>query len=201
MTIILGAYVDVTESHEYLTLKFSPQQTSIQDRWRNNGLSADFLADYWATFFPVSDKVWERTHIQVKSAISYIANELLENAMKFHCDDSENSIYITLYLFPDQLVFFMTNYVKHATAAAFQEYIHSLLNSDIAERYLAQLESNAKDITHSTSRMGFLTMMHDYGAKLGWKFETSSEGPEWEIVTTMVLLPISYELIGAPRAH
>jgi hypothetical protein len=37
---------------EYLTLSFSPFSAPIRSRWRNNGVSADFLGDYVITFLP-----------------------------------------------------------------------------------------------------------------------------------------------------
>jgi len=33
-------------SKEYLELGFSPSSMSLKHRWRNNGLSADFLAPF-----------------------------------------------------------------------------------------------------------------------------------------------------------
>ena len=38
-------------SREYLILSFSPGSIPLQQRWHNNCLSADFLADYFGTFF------------------------------------------------------------------------------------------------------------------------------------------------------
>jgi hypothetical protein len=39
---------------EYLTLAFSPTSAPLRSRWRNNGLSADFLGDYVTTFLPTN---------------------------------------------------------------------------------------------------------------------------------------------------
>jgi len=189
MTTILGHYTDTINSYEYLTLTFSPQQFSIQDRWRSNGVSADFLADYWATFFPATETMMLRKQAHVKEALSYIANELLENMMKFHSKDAEYPLSITLYLFSDTLLFYAINCVEPASAQRFQAYITTLLASDLQQFYLAQLEKNALDETHSSSGLGYLTMMHDYGAELGWKFE-SLEPSTYHRVTTMVRLPI-----------
>ncbi len=190
MTKILGKYVDATNCQEYLTLKFSPHKFSIKDRWRNNGLSADFLADYWTTFFPAKDPSTLRKQAHIKNALSYIANELLENTMKFHSKDSEQPISITLYLFPDKLLFYVINYAELDVVERFQEYLETLFTSDLEQLYLARLEANARDDTHSTSRMGYLTMMHDYEAELGWKFDQSLDHPAHHQITTMVQLPI-----------
>jgi len=194
MMRLFGKYADANDCQEYLTLKFSPQQFSIKDRWRNNGLSADFLADYWTTFFPAKDPSSLRKQTHIKSALSYIANELLENTMKFHCEDSPNPISITLYLFQEKLLFYVTNCAEPDVAERFETYIETLLAAleagQLEQLYLSTLEANAKDDTHSRSGMGYLTMMHDYEAELSWRFETSSEHPDRQKITTMVLLPI-----------
>ena len=52
MAQIFGDYVNGKSSgeSEVLIINFSPTSIPLQHRWRNNGLSADFLADYLSTF-------------------------------------------------------------------------------------------------------------------------------------------------------
>src|SRR5215510_16471951 len=84
MTQIFGKFIERQEENgEYLKIGFSPTSIPIQQRWHNNGLSADFLADYLSTFFPGDTHAAAERQAKLKSAISYVANELLENAMKF----------------------------------------------------------------------------------------------------------------------
>src|SRR5438477_6913961 len=40
------------ERAEFLSLSFSPLSAPLRSRWRNNGVSADFLGDYVITFLP-----------------------------------------------------------------------------------------------------------------------------------------------------
>src|SRR5437867_9425726 len=74
------------EKCEYLTLAFSPLSAPLRSRWRNNGLSADFLGDYVTTFLPAKSSVAgvDSRQKEIRYAVTYIANELLENAMKYH---------------------------------------------------------------------------------------------------------------------
>ena len=190
MTMIFGDYFEIEDSQEYLTIHFSPNRLSIQDRWRNNGLSADFLADYWSTFIPVDDNVAQSKAKHARNIIGYVANELLENAMKFHCTTSSQPISISVHLFPDELIFYMQNCVGEQVAKRFQEYIRVLLSEDIDQLYLRQLESNAQDPNHETSQMGFLTMIHDYQAKIAWKFSRLPEEPPAQQASTMVRLTL-----------
>ena len=190
MTTVFGNYADFEHSQEYLNLSFSPNRLSIQDRWRNNGLSADFLADYWSTFLPANDSVESNKSRHTKNIVGYVANELLENAMKFHYQVSKRPISICVHLFPHEFIFYMENCVDESSAKRFQEYIRILLAGNVEELYLRQLENNAKDPNHTVSRMGFLTMMYDYQAKIAWKFSQISENPSFQQVSTMVRLTL-----------
>jgi hypothetical protein len=84
----------------------------------------------------------------------------------------------------------MTNSINDKAIEKFQAYIKELINSDPYEFYIRQLEKNATEENNTESGLGFLTMMNDYGAKLGWKFETSTQESKKSAVTTMVQLKI-----------
>jgi hypothetical protein len=193
MSMIFGDFLhDLPPSQEYLILSFSPGSIPLQKRWRNNCLSADFLADYLSTFFLDSNDSEGDTekHIEVKSAVSYIANELLENAMKYSDKRSESPISIQIHLNFDRIVFQITNSLKDNDLKNFQQYIQKLIDSDPDELYLDILEQNALDENNESSGLGFLTMVNDYGAKIGWKFEMLSQQSTEMGVTTMVQLNI-----------
>jgi hypothetical protein len=190
---ILGNFIqDLPPSQEYLILSFSPGSIPLRQRWRNNCLSADFLADYFSTFFLGSDDQQPDSEKQaeVKSAVSYIANELLENAMKYGVEMSPFPISIQIHLNPELIVFQLTNSIHSEQIQNFQAHIEELMNSDPDELYLLQLEKNAMEENDGESGLGFLTMLSDYGAKLGWKFEDLPEESAEMAVTTMVQLSI-----------
>lgn len=191
MKDIYGEFIDnLPTGTEYLILGFSPSSIPLQQRWRNNGLSADFLADYLTTFFPASDDEASTRNkkAEIKCAVSYIANELLENAMKFSEEGWQYPISIQLHLNHERIIFMTTNSLPVEQVPQFQEFLKTLTTEDPAELYIQQLEKNATDESNGGSGLGFLTMMHDYGAKLGWKFQTLNEQPKEIAVTTMVQL-------------
>jgi hypothetical protein len=190
MAKTFGNFIDVGETQEYLIISFSSTTLSIQDRWRNNSLSADFLASYWGTFFPVHNTRTKHHRADVQDTVSYIANELLENAIKFSHEPSEVPIKIGIYLSYDRLQFYVSNGVDSQNVGEFQQYIQTLLTEDPDELYIRQLENNAHDENNTESRLGFLTMLNDYEAQLAWKFDTIQQNPEVIVVTTMVELEI-----------
>ncbi len=190
MTQIFGYFTNERNDQEYLIIGFSPTSIPLKQRWRNSGLSADFLADYLSTFFPSEDSDSVDRQAEIKDAVSYIANELLENAMKFSHAPSEQPVSIGLHLQHDLVRFYVTNSVDPDTVPSFQEFIQKLLSEDPYELYIRLLERNAEDDYDAHSGLGFLTMMNDYDAKLAWKFDTVQQQPKKINVTTMVQLRI-----------
>src|SRR5580704_17158 len=95
----------IGERREYLTLAFSPLSAPLRSRWRNNGLSADFLGDYVTTFLPTRDGPGAVGNQQneIRHAVAFIANELLENAMKYHERDVDIPVGIHLELTSDRI--------------------------------------------------------------------------------------------------
>lgn len=191
MTRIFGTYIEKQEeSGEYLKIGFSPTSIPIQQRWRNNGLSADFLADYFSTFFPGEEGDSAERQAEVKDAVNYIANELLENAMKFSHAPSKHAVNLDLYLEVDAISFYVTNSVDPQAIEAFQHFIQRLLSEDINDLYMEQLTRNAEEDTQHESRLGYLTMLQDYGIMLAWKFERLAQDSDVMTVTTMVQLSV-----------
>ena len=187
-----GDFIELPASQEYLIIGFSPSSIPLKQRWRNNGLSADFMADYLATFFPGNedDSSTSERQAEIKSAVSYIANELLENAMKFNNETSEYPIDIKLQLESDGVIFSVVNSISPQAVDKFQAYIQQLLTSEPSELYIQQLEKNAADESCTDCGLGLLTMLTDYTAKIGWKFQTVHQDPEVIAVTTLVQLRV-----------
>jgi hypothetical protein len=189
MVEIFGDFLeDLPKQTEFLVLGFSPTSLSIQQRWRNNGLSADFLADYMMTFFPgePSSKGISK-QVEIKGTVSYIANELLENAMKYSDGNSNQPISLSLYLLNDKLIFLSTNSVVIDMLEKFQAFLAELTTCDPYELYIQKLENSAED---GQSGLGYLTLLNDYNASLGWKFKEMQVEPQIVTVTTMVQLPV-----------
>lgn len=196
MTQIFGEFREnLPNQQEFLIIGFSPSSVPLKQRWRNNGLSADFVADYLTTFFPVSEDEpsTKEKQVEFKGAINYIANELLENAMKFSDETSTHPIKFGLHLLKNTritVVLIVTNSISYPALDKFQTFIQELLNEDAGDLYIRQLEKNACTDSGNSSGLGLITMKHDYSAKLGWKFETVQQEPEVVAVTTMVQLTL-----------
>lgn len=172
---------------EGLELAFSPSSVPLKQRWRNNGLSADFLADYVTTFLPrdQNDPTSLDRHSEIRGAVNYIANELLENAMKYSEEDLAHPTTIRLALRADSILFTAANSTGAERGQAFCAFVRELIDGNPAEIYVRQLERAAET---GGSGLGLVTMINDYGATLAWRFENLAEGGMR--VTTQVRLEI-----------
>ncbi len=185
-----GKRADVSQEREYLTLAFSPSSAPLRSRWRNNGLSADFLADYVTTFMPATEGLagMESRPSEIKHAVTYIANELLENAMKYHARDVDIPIKIHLELTSDQITVSVSNGIGVVQAERYKAFVEQLQKEDAADLIIKQQEESAKSDESTVSCLGLLTIIADYDAQLDWRFEIQSAQSESGLVTTSALL-------------
>jgi hypothetical protein len=196
MPQIFGDFVESFPlAQDSLELTFTPNSLPIKKRWRSNRLSANFMADYFSNFLQVDedDPAQKRRIKESKGAVSYVANELLENAIKFNDRGTNFKIKFGIYFIEEAdmtAVLFATNSVSAEGLDKFQKFIQELLCSDPAKLYVQQIEKSAQEENSGESGLGFLTMINDYSAKLGWKFEIVQKEPKMIAVTTMVLVPV-----------
>jgi hypothetical protein len=195
-TVIYGNFTEKPEmkGEEYLSIQFSPSSQPLKKRWENNGLSADFISEYFKIFYTSqqeesngiidSDVLLEN----IRDSVKYIANELLENAMKFQAPMLNPTVArIFLSLYQEQLVFYITHNITMEQSALFQGFIENVLTHDPQTLYLEAMRNSAREENVHRSGMGLLSMICDYEAQLGWKFENIPDLPLIE-VTTMVTL-------------
>ena len=122
--------------------------------------------------------------------MGYIANELLENCMKYSHASMQHLVSIEMFLAPDAITLYTSNGVEPTRIEPFQNFIRRLLTEDIDALYTEQLERNADNDDGSASGMGFLTMLNDYGVKIAWSFSTPPRPGDEVGVTTMVRMPL-----------
>ncbi|MGD1907886.1 MAG: DUF6272 family protein [Leptolyngbyaceae cyanobacterium] len=196
MPQIFGDFIETfPPDHDSLELTFTPTSQRIQNLWRNRRLSAHFVADYFTNFLPSGkgNLAAENQIKEAKGAISYVANELLENAMKFNFATASYKVKFGIHFLDTAeiiAVLFASNSIEQAVAQKFQEFIQELLASDPESFYMRQIEASAEDENADMSGLGFLTMINDYQAKLGWRFEPVSSDAEIWAVTTMAQIKV-----------
>lgn len=193
---ILGHFIEeLPDEGEYITIGFSPMYAPLKKRWENNGLSADFISEYFKNFYvsrqeELSGEPDECVVGNLRDAVKYIANELLENAMKFQDVPLPFTARIFLSLYSDKLIFSVTNGISVKQAKVLQNYIQTLLShDDPQELYFETMRASAREENEKQSGLGLLSMICDYSAKLGWKFASTTLNDEpMMTITTMVTL-------------
>lgn len=196
MCQVFGKFIEVfPPDHDSLELSFTPTSERIKNLWHNRRLSAHFLADYFTNFLPLDRRNpdEEQRIKETQGAISYISNELLENAMKFNLEAVSHKVKLGIHFLDDpelSAVIFAVNNVNCQGAEKFQHFIHELLSCNPEEFYIQQVEASAEDENAEMSGLGFLTMINDYQAKLGWRFEPLKSEPQVITVTTMAQVSV-----------
>lgn len=150
--------------------------------WHHCGVTSDFIGEYFSRACRKGIDPLDARH-----SISYMINEILENAIKFrHGGDVELVGSLEAETFEIRIV----NLIDETTAKSFQGHLAKLLERDPGELLLERIEENALDPDSSGSGLGLLTLMSDYGAKMGWSFASGhvSEGVE---LTTFASLRLS----------
>ncbi|HEY9848726.1 MAG TPA: DUF6272 family protein [Leptolyngbyaceae cyanobacterium] len=196
MTQIFGDFIDnISSDRDSLELIFTHSSHSLKLGWRNNRLSAHFVANYFLTFLPVDDKDpnGEDKVRESRDAVSYVGNELLENAMKHNDIESNYQVKFGIHLLEEselKVVIFASNALKSEEISKFQDFIKELITSDPDELFVRQVEKSAEEEYSESSGLGLITSINDYSAKLGWKFEPLPSQPDFTIVTAMAQLKV-----------
>ena len=193
---VFGEFIEnFPPEQDSLELSFTPSSRPIKKRWRSNRLSAYFLADYFTNFLPLDEDNPNHSRLlkESKNAVSYIANELLGNAMKFHDEQSKNQIKFGIHFVEAEddvtAVIFATNNATPSGADKLKAFIEELLSSDPNELYISQVEKSMEEDSQ-TSGLGLITMINDYSAKIGWKLKTVPGESPTTFITTMVQIEV-----------
>ncbi len=187
MAEVYGDYLeDLSGSLEFLAVNFQPSTVALQQRWRNGAL-ASFLVNYLPSLAVTLDADPEAQLEDLSAAVNYIANELLDNAMRFGQVIPQEPIALGLYVYRDRLILVASNVLSATARKRLYAFMQALLAADPETLYAQQLAREARADT--PAQLGYLTMLNDYRAQLGWKFEAAL-GLEVERVTVMVQLSV-----------
>ena len=170
MSKMIGNFRQDSDATEHLSVVFSKGRLPVKHRWRNNGLTADFVANYASTFLDSRDsddpRKLKRTR-EIKDSVSYVANELLENGLKYHDASVDDNVGLRLRceIHDDGLILTVSNCVSNDAAPALETLANELLVRDVSELYFERLERNSGE----SAGLGLITMVHDYDAQLAWR--------------------------------
>ena len=137
--------------------------------WQHASETCEFLGDVFALRHAKAGA----DYTDARHSIIYLVNELLENAIKFRVP---GAIRVDCSLQDGNFELTVSNDTAPEVASRFQTLIEEITTRDPGELLIERIEANAADETSSGSGLGLLTLMNDYGARLGWDFRTAPSG-------------------------
>ena len=137
--------------------------------WQHASETCEFLGDVFALRHAKAGADYN----DARHSIIYLVNELLENAIKFRVP---GAIRVDCSLQDGNFELTVSNDTAADVASRFQALIEEITSRDPGELLIERIEANAADETSSASGLGLLTLMNDYGARLGWDFRAAPAG-------------------------
>jgi hypothetical protein len=136
----------------------------LQLEWSHSGLTADYIAEAVSARFEGSKHVYTT----VRHEIGFLANELIENAIKFGSGDS---IDVEASVEDGTFRISVTNIAPATLMPKLLDLVTELSSGEPQAMLLDQLEANALDSESKSSGLGLLTLLADYGARMAWQIE------------------------------
>lgn len=164
MKTLFGQKVELNGTLQHATkIQFCATQLAL--KWSHCSICADFLSQWYTNVLSAhgfTGKLKDAGH-----GISYMANELIENAVKFRAG---GDVDVEAGLAGNLFVLEIGNWIAEDTSRSFQGLLEEITNGDPGDLLIQRIEANAAG--HSSgSGLGILTLMNDYGAKISWRFE------------------------------
>ena len=156
--------VELTNSESAIANRIRLADGPLGLAWQHCGVTSEFLGD----FFALRRAGDGGDYNEARHSIGYLANELLENAVKFRQGDG---IELEASLDGGRFEMCIRNRIDEKTARTFQELLAELTSRDPGDLLIERIEKNAENAHSSGSGLGLLTLMSDYGARLGWRFQ------------------------------
>ncbi|HTJ57166.1 MAG TPA: ATP-binding protein [Devosiaceae bacterium] len=132
--------------------------------WQHSSITAEYFGEFYGLHAAAGGFQYNL----VRHSVVYLVNELLENALKFR---APGDIEIRTAFADGSFEIVVSNLISGATAERFRKLLAEIVARDPGELLIERIEANAADENSSGSGLGLLTLMNDYEARLGWRFD------------------------------
>ena len=142
--------------------------------WKHSGITSDFIASIVAIRYRDA-----RGHYnQVRHDVGYLANELLENTIKFR---APGDVILAVSVGNHTFRLTITSKLDVPNTVKFKRVLDVLGSESPGELLLKRIEANALSTDGTASGLGLLTLLGDYEATLEWIFD---EDADWGATLT-----------------
>ncbi|SLM28077.1 hypothetical protein MTBBW1_1250008 [Desulfamplus magnetovallimortis] len=166
------------------TLRFRARSIDQKKLWESKDRSAEFMGDIWSLF--VDSEKAER----IKTLLHSVCVELIENAVKYGCQDNDYIVTIELCLKNDELLVYLINTCSPSRIPALEESARLILATrDIKTLFRRKMREAkaAKKLGQNRSQLGFIRILMQH-VNLAWKINT--EPDKSAVVITLARIPL-----------
>lgn len=168
--LIIGKNVDIKKDKRAINLSFSLPAMEVMSFWSRCGLIANFGASYMAVAHPSKQNI--------ANSLSFILNELLENAVKY-AQPRDSMIDLVLLRHENFILIDISNPIEQTQIDPMTAMAKNLINSDyVNEKYIDILTANGRSA--DKSGIGLLTIINYYLAELSFRI-TSPAGDKGSV--------------------
>ncbi len=156
----------ITQENPQIRIRLNEE---LHPRWAHCDMISRYLGHLTGTLD--LEKLEKSEVAELGDSVNYVANELLENAIK---ERSGGSIEICSGAKGHTVTLVVSNRIEAAKSEKFKASLQKLFDgeSSLEEKFFATMEHNEAHPEAKVSGLGFLTMMIHHGADLSWRFES-----------------------------
>lgn len=146
--------------------------------WSLCHCSASLAAAFVGGHLAVSEQERIRQRrVEMMDAVNFIANELLENAVKY---GQRDLIDLSVQVGEDHILCVVGHYLSREAAQNLSSIVQGIRKGDPVELCRWQAENNVRRIG---SGLGYLLILSDYDARLSWKLQMASPTSKYLTIT------------------
>ncbi len=165
----MGNYTDIQLDRRSVNLSFSLPALEVMSFWCRCGLIANFGASYMAVAHPSKKNI--------ANSLSFILNELLENAVKY-AQPQDSLIDLSLLHKEDCIIIDISNPIAQEKLDPLEKMARNLVDADyVNEKYIDLLIATGK--SNDKSGIGLLTIINYYQAVLSFRISDSLTGDDF----------------------
>jgi hypothetical protein len=184
---VIGDYIDSQGNEEFdlsSTLKLRARSIDRKKLWASKDRSAEFMGDIWSLF------VNSEKEKRIRTVLHSVCVELIENSVKYGCQNDNYIITTDLCLKNDELLVYVINKSEPHLISALETSARVIVSADnIGELFKRKMREAkaAKKQGESTSQLGFIRIVMQ-NVRLAWRIELK---PEFAVVTTLARISLT----------
>ncbi len=184
---VIGDYVDAQADEEFdlsSTLKLRARSIDRKKLWASKDRSAEFMGDIWSLF------VNSEKEKRIRTVLHSVCVELIENSVKYGCQNDNYIITTDLCLKSDELLVYVINKSEPHLISALETSARVIVSADNIRELFKQKMKEAKAAKkqgESTSQLGFIRIVMQ-NVRLAWRIELE---PEFAVVTTLARISLT----------